>query len=579
MLKSFRAASRSESYLRRCFRSCLQLPQLTRIAAPKLLPEVPKRSLQTLSKRQLASLEDHVHSSVTSTVKDPILDRDLASLGWLHRKVAVSDDNSTWHLLLRLPTLLHPELALLKDDVKREATKAIAEWKETQGLQQPLPNVNVEAIATTPWSMMAQLVDDTDELFDNLGPGLANVAHFVAVYSAKGGVGKSTVAVNLAYELAAMGGRVGLVDLDVYGPSLPVLVQPLDVTIRSSPLGKGFVYPIQHQNVKLLSLGYVNTDSGVPGSGQRNGASIMRGPMAGKVVTQLLKGTDWGELDVLVLDLPPGTGDVQLQVLQELQISGSVAVTTPSKLAALDTKKGIEMFTSLGVPTIAIVENMAYFECEGGGVHYPFGRGIGNSGTLDFKDVATIVQLPISEQTNAANDEGEPFCLVRSDQSKRELSAFNKLANALSSELLKMQYNMSESHVTATFPESKDKFDVATVHLSLDKVSETFTVRIFSESGAIQQKFKGFCLRARDPKSGLVLEESPYKEMANTQFDQEMVVKSNAKKTPALIPTSVQRRGRYGYGVQWADGATIIYSMRSLAAAAGGKVVEDNGAY
>jgi Mrp family chromosome partitioning ATPase len=109
-------------------------------------------------------------------------------------------------------------------------------------------------------------------------------------------------------------------------------------------------------------MGFVNNSSGVPGSGQDNGAAIMRGPMAGKVVTQLLKGTDWGELDVLILDLPPGTGDVQLAVCQELALSGAVAVTTPSKLAAIDTRKGIEMFTSLGVPTLAVVENMSYFE-------------------------------------------------------------------------------------------------------------------------------------------------------------------------------------------------------------------------
>lgn len=99
----------------------------------------------------------------------------------------------------------------------------------------------------------------------------------------------------------------------------------------------------------------------MPGSGPNAGAAVMRGPMAGKVVTQLVKGTDWGDLDVLILDLPPGTGDVQLAVLQELQLSGAVAVTTPSKLALEDTRKGIEMFTSLGVPTLAIVENMSYF--------------------------------------------------------------------------------------------------------------------------------------------------------------------------------------------------------------------------
>ena len=113
------------------------------------------------------------------------------------------------------------------------------------------------------------------------------MAHFIGVYSCKGGVGKSTVAVNLAYELAQMGGRIGLLDLDVYGPSLPVLVKPNDPAVRQSPLGTGMVYPIEHKGVKLLSLGFVSANSGVPGSGQDNGAAVLRGPMAGKVVTQL----------------------------------------------------------------------------------------------------------------------------------------------------------------------------------------------------------------------------------------------------------------------------------------------------
>jgi Mrp family chromosome partitioning ATPase len=151
--------------------------------------------------------------------------------------------------------------------------------------------------------------------------------------------------------------------LDIYGPSLPVLIRPNDVAVRRSEKAGGkLVYPIDHCGVKVLSMGFVNNSSGVPGSGRDNGAAIMRGPMAVKVVTQLLKGTDWGELDVLLLDLPPGTGDVQLAVCQELALSGAVAVTTPSKLAAIDTRKGIEMFTSLGVPTLAVVENMSYFE-------------------------------------------------------------------------------------------------------------------------------------------------------------------------------------------------------------------------
>lgn len=319
------------------------------------------RSLSTLTRRQQADLEDRLVSVVVKRTVDPVLHKELSRLGWLHPRMAISDDG-TLQVLLRLPTLLHPQLTELKETVQTQAEVFLQEWA-AQHADLALPtHVNVECMASPPVSMTARLLENPDEFLKTQGPGLAQVSHFLAVYSCKGGVGKSTVAVNLAYELARLGGRVGLLDLDVYGPSLPILVQPDDPAIRRSDKGKGMVMPIEHQGVKMLSLGFVNRSSGVPGSGQDNGAAIMRGPMAGKVVEQLLKGTDWGPLDVLILDLPPGTGDVQLQVCQDLSLSGAVAVTTPSKLAVVDTRKGIEMFTSLGVPTLSVVQNMSYFE-------------------------------------------------------------------------------------------------------------------------------------------------------------------------------------------------------------------------
>ena len=319
------------------------------------------RYLAGLTKRQQADLESALVSVVGKRTRDPVLQKELKRLGWLHPRMAISEDG-TLQVLLRLPTLLHPKLDELKDLVYQDAQKFLEEWS-TENPNVSVPrSVNVEAMASTPASMTARLLENPDDFLKSQGPGLAEISHFLAVYSCKGGVGKSTVAVNLAYELARLGGRVGLLDLDVYGPSLPILLKPDDPAIRRSEKGKGMILPIEHEGVKLLSLGYVNRNSGVPGSGPDNGAAIMRGPMAGKVVEQLLKGTDWGPLDVLILDLPPGTGDVQLQVCQDLSLSGAVAVTTPSKLAVEDTRKGIEMFTSLGVPTLSVVQNMSYFE-------------------------------------------------------------------------------------------------------------------------------------------------------------------------------------------------------------------------
>lgn len=329
-----------------------------------LVGEAARIYFSTLTRRQHADLEDQLVAKIGKQTIDPVLGKELSRLGWVHRRMAISDDG-TLQVLLRLPTLLHPKLEELKATVQTNAEACLREWASQQAssnVANPPSSVNVEAMASTPVSMTARLLENPEEFLQSQGPGLAEISHFLAVYSCKGGVGKSTVAVNLAYELARQGGRVGLLDLDIYGPSLPVLLKPDDPAVRRSDKGKGMVVPINHKGVKILSLGFVNRSSGVPGSGQENGAAIMRGPMAGKVVEQLLKGTDWGPLDVLILDLPPGTGDVQLQVCQDLSLSGAVAVTTPSKLAVVDTRKGIEMFTSLGVPTLSVVQNMSFFE-------------------------------------------------------------------------------------------------------------------------------------------------------------------------------------------------------------------------
>jgi hypothetical protein len=213
---------------------------------------------KNLSKRDMADLEDFLSRRIAAQVQDPVLDKDLASLQWIHPRVAVSEDG-TLQVLLKLPSLLHPKLDTLKEAVRRTSEREFHRWaSEKVGDSITPPRVNVEAIATKTVPMMARLVDDHEELLKNLGPGLASVSHFVAVYSCKGGVGKSTVAVNLAYELAHRGGRVGLVDLDIYGPSLQVLVRPDDAAVRSSPIGPGMVYPIRHKGVQLLSLGFVS---------------------------------------------------------------------------------------------------------------------------------------------------------------------------------------------------------------------------------------------------------------------------------------------------------------------------------
>ena len=421
-------------------------------------------SLSKLTARQSAELEDELISKLNNSMDDerlmdPILDQSLTRKGldWVKsvslpsKSASLSsstllpnndndddDDSNNITVTIQPSTLIHPKLAEIASNlaqfVQEEIMVLLLEQSRSQWLvndylltdNKQMTNdgnpdkyvgVTVKIIPPKSSSMTKQSTTTAathgsglsnkqkNEIMSNLGPGLQNVKHVIAVYSCKGGVGKSTIATNLAYQLASSTsggyGRVGLLDLDVYGPSLPLLVQPTDPTVRQCPphIGEGMIEPISHAGVKLMSLGYVSPNSGVPGSGSdpnnSPSAAVLRGPMAGRVVSQLLKGTNWGELDVLLLDLPPGTGDVQLTVCQSLSLSGAVAVSTPSNLAWADVMKGVSMFGELGVDTLALVENMAYFVCEGGGRHYPFGRAksaMGGKKEEEEKVVVTGVQ-------------------------------------------------------------------------------------------------------------------------------------------------------------------------------------------
>jgi len=232
---------------------------------------------------------------------------------------------------------------------------------------------------------------------EDMPAGLKGVRHVIAVSSCKGGVGKSTVSVNLAYTLAMMGAKVGIFDADVYGPSLPTMISPETEVLMMDP-ETSMITPVQYEGVSAVSFGW---------AGQ--GSAIMRGPMVSGVIQQLLTTTNWGDLDYLIVDFPPGTGDIQLTICQAVPISAAVIVTTPQRLAFMDVVKGVQMFAKLRVPCVAVVENMCYFEVDGV-KHYPFGKGSGKEIQETF-GIPHLIQMPMTADLSAAGDGGRPHVI------------------------------------------------------------------------------------------------------------------------------------------------------------------------
>ncbi|HXE21205.1 MAG TPA: iron-sulfur cluster carrier protein ApbC [Rhodoferax sp.] len=225
---------------------------------------------------------------------------------------------------------------------------------------------------------------------------LPNVKNIVAVASGKGGVGKSTTAANLALALAAEGASVGLLDADIYGPSIPMM---MGIEGRPQSEDGKTMEPMENHGVQVMSIGFlVNQDE----------AMIWRGPMATQALEQLLRQTNWKDLDYLIVDLPPGTGDIQLTLSQRVPMTGAVIVTTPQDIALLDAKKGIKMFEKVGVPILGIVENMAVHVCSNcGHVEHIFGEGGGKKMAADY-GMAYLGALPLDMQIRLQADGGKP---------------------------------------------------------------------------------------------------------------------------------------------------------------------------
>jgi ATP-binding protein involved in chromosome partitioning len=224
---------------------------------------------------------------------------------------------------------------------------------------------------------------------------IAGVKNLIAVGSGKGGVGKTTVSVNLAVGLAALGHRVGLMDADVYGPNVPLMMG-----INQTPMALGErIQPLEQYGVRLMSMGFLS-----PG----DKPLVWRGPMLHSVIQQFLRGVDWGPLDYLVIDLPPGTGDVQLSLIQSAPVTGAVVVTTPSDVSLEDARKAILMFAQVRVPILGIVENMSYLSCPHCNERIDVFSHGGGKRTAEQMKVHFLGELPLDPKVRIGGDTGKP---------------------------------------------------------------------------------------------------------------------------------------------------------------------------
>ena len=247
---------------------------------------------------------------------------------------------------------------------------------------------------------------------------IPGVRKIIAVASGKGGVGKSTVSSNLAITLAKQGLKVGLCDCDLYGPSIALMFGAASQQPKADSRER--IIPIEAHGIKLMSMGFILGDSS---------PVIVRGPLATRYTQQFLQDVAWGELDVLLLDLPPGTGDIQLTIVQTLALDGAVVVTTPQEVALIDARKAISMFAKVNVRILGIIENMSWFECDQGKRYHIFGEGGGRL-EAERMGLPLLAEIPIDPETRQRCDQGQPIALLEPNDSP-VVEAFQKAARAL----------------------------------------------------------------------------------------------------------------------------------------------------
>jgi Mrp family chromosome partitioning ATPase/DUF971 family protein len=531
----------------------MMMMQVTMIATTLLLVLVPVGAFAPVASKQAWGLASTTRLydlppiptewrgevlGVLKQVIDPDLNNDIVSLGFV-KNLVLSDEGDSRKISfdVELTTPACP----VKEQFAQECLALV------KSLDWTTDDVDI--------TMTAQETSmDTDNM------GMTQIGAVIAVSSCKGGVGKSTTAVNLAYALQGLGATVGIFDADVYGPSLPTMVKPDDDVVRF--VGRQ-IAPLQRNGVRLMSFGYVN-----------EGSAVMRGPMVTQLLDQFMSVTHWGSMDYLILDMPPGTGDIQLTLTQRLNITAAVIVTTPQELSFVDVERGVEMFDSVNVPCIAVVENMAYYEVENkvkldvealqaAFVEKLTASGVCQNGVTPDELAAELVQaavdstpavgdkehvrifgpghtkrlseqwgiehtfsMPLMDSIAANGDSGTPFVLANPDSPQTAI--YKALASSVVSEVSKAKYSKESLRPVVEFNKEDRKIEV-------------------DDSAMAPVELRRACRCA-----------SCVEEMTGRQI----LIPSSVKET--IEPLKMYPTGNYALSVDWSDGHKSLYPYRQI---------------
>lgn len=331
-------------------------------------------------------LSEELIRNTLKNVRYPGFSRDIVSFGLL-KKVTINAETTSAEVTLNIATR-DPKIA---DQIKRDSQAALE---------------------TLPQEATVNLVVNIEEPKHNITASgqagkasIPGVKRILAIASGKGGVGKSTVAANLAVALSKQGQNVGLCDCDLYGPSV---AQIFGSTQRPQTTAEDQILPVEAHGIKFISMGLLLDESS---------PVIVRGPLATRYTQQFLRGVDWGNLDTLILDLPPGTGDIQLTIVQTVAVDGGIIVTTPQEMSLIDARKAASMFKKVNVPIAGIVENMSWFTCDQGVRYSLFGEG-GGQKEADRLNLPLLAQIPLEPQAGRLADQGIPVATLPASESQ-----------------------------------------------------------------------------------------------------------------------------------------------------------------